>query len=164
MWWHLRGEMPAALGITATRFYEFVAFCLWPIYVPIAVRAMETLTWRRSALGVVGLGGLIVAGFHFAHLVTGQIVAVEHSEYVAFEYPTLPVAVGLLYGVATCGALLLSSHRELVGWAAVNAAAITVLALRAANGLPSLWCLWAAVTSVFLNWFIRGHRLPRRTG
>lgn len=161
MWWQLRGQVTPRLGAAATVLYELVAFGLWPVYVPLAVRAMERVTWRRRTLAALWVGGVMIAAVQIVHIARGQMTAVEHHLYVAFEYPGIPWAVGALYGIATCGALFLSSHRELVWWAGVNAVAILWLDRWSASGLPSLWCLWAAVTSLFLNWFIRGHRFRR---
>lgn len=162
MWWHLRGQVPHGLGTTATVFYELVAFVLWPVYVPLAVRAMERTPSRRVTLAGLAVLGSANAGVHLLHIARGEVAAVEEHLFISFTYPPVPWVVGALYGLATCGALFLSSHRELVWWAAVNAIAVAALAVWTANGLPSLWCLWAAVTSAFINWFIRGHRLPRR--
>jgi hypothetical protein len=76
---------------------------------------------------------------------------------VSFEFPGDPWLVGPLYGLSTIGATVLSSHRELVMWGVVNAVVVAGLSVWAAHGLPSVWCWWAALTSGYVNWFVRGH-------
>lgn len=157
MWWGLRGEVPNSVAGPASVLYMLVAFVLWPAYVPVALRTMETSVLRQRLLAFLWLLGLVNAGWHLWWLVRGQMVPVAHDHYITFEFPADPALVGPLYGLATIGATLLSSHRELVWWGLVNAVAVVAISVWAAHGLPSVWCWWAAVTCIFLNWFIRGH-------
>ena len=157
MWWGLLGDVGPQWGRPAANLYMFVAFVLWPAYVPLAVRSMETVSLRRNLLAVVWILGMVNAGWHLWRLSRGQMTPVAHEHYISFDFPADPVWVGPLYGLATSGATFFSSHRELVMWGIVNAGAVAVLTVWAAAGLPSLWCWWAALTSVFINWFIRGH-------
>ena len=65
-----------------------------------------------------------------------------------------------LYVVATCGALLMSSHRDIVVFGLINLPVVVLLALLNANGFASLWCAWAAVASVMIAVHLR--RAPAR--
>jgi hypothetical protein len=56
----------------------------------------------------------------------------------------------VLYIIATCTPPLLSSQTELKVFGALNLAAVLVIAWAQADGLTSVWCLWAAVISVFI--------------
>jgi hypothetical protein len=69
-----------------------------------------------------------------------------------------------MYVAATCGALLLSGQRPLVFWGITNVVVVGVLALAERNGLPSLWCFWAAITSGFVAWFLRSLTRARSAG
>ena len=55
-----------------------------------------------------------------------------------------------LYVVATCGALLASSYRDLEILGALNLVAVPVLAWLTLSGFVSLWCFWAAMVSVVI--------------
>ncbi len=44
--------------------------------------------------------------------------------------------------------MLVSSHRHIRWYGVVNVVAVGVLALVSATAFVSLWCVWAAVTSV----------------
>ena len=162
MWWGLLGELSDNIANPATWIYEFIAFVLWPIYVPLAVRKMETNSTRIRIMTAVLALGVINSGWHMWRLVSGDISAHAHDMFISFNYPTDPTIVGAFYIIATCGVTLFSSHKELVYWGIANALVVAVLGLWTANGLPSLWCWYAALTSVYLNVFIRRHDRQRR--
>lgn len=51
------------------------------------------------------------------------------------------------YIASTCGSLLFSGIRNLALFGIINLAAIIVIAIFALDGIASLWCAWAAITS-----------------
>jgi hypothetical protein len=67
----------------------------------------------------------------------------------------------MLYVVATCGPLLFSSYRHIRRYGVLNLVAVCALAWLNQSGLISLWCVWAAVTSVAIAVHLRTvHRTP----
>jgi hypothetical protein len=52
--------------------------------------------------------------------------------------------------VATVGALLSSSHRLVTLFGAANLVALPILVAVSTLALTSLWCVWAAATSVVI--------------
>ena len=64
-----------------------------------------------------------------------------------------------LYVVATCGSMFVSKYPHVRWFGMVNLVAVGVLAALNRSGLISLWCGWAAVTSVAIAVHLRrGHR------
>jgi hypothetical protein len=57
--------------------------------------------------------------------------------------------------VATCGSLVLSGYRRIAVFGVVNLVAVAVLAAVTLEGFASLWCGWAALTSVAIAWYLR---------
>ena len=53
-----------------------------------------------------------------------------------------------LYVVAVCGSLLMSRHRQVRWFGALNLVAAALLAWLSKSSFISLWCVWAAITSV----------------
>jgi hypothetical protein len=51
---------------------------------------------------------------------------------------------------ATVGALLSSSHRRIALFGAAHMAALPILVVVSTMALTSLWCAWAAATSVII--------------
>lgn len=164
VWWGQDGTVPAGLGAAATSFYLGIAFVLLPVLVPVAVLMIEPPGWRRPALVALGLAGAYASAVFALGLVDGRGSATACSYYIDFGITGASSAAGVMYVVATCGALLLSGQRPLVIWGVLNAVVVGALVLAVANGLPSLWCFWAAITSVFVAWFLRSLERARASG
>jgi Family of unknown function (DUF6629) len=164
VWWGLEDSVPAGLGAAATSFYLAIAFVLLPVLVPVAVLLIEPPGWRRPALVVLGLAGAYASAAFALGLLDGRGGAAACSYYIDFGITGASSAAGVMYVAATCGALLLSGQRPLVLWGITNVVVVGVLVLAEANGLPSLWCFWAAGTSVFIAWFLRSLARARAAG
>jgi hypothetical protein len=149
VWWGLEGRVPARVGAAATWLYLLIAFAVLPPLVPAAVLSVEADERRRRRLGPLVVLGGAVAVVLLLELGRGPVQAEVACRYL--EYHT-----GLGYGgyvlpfyvAAVCGPLLLSGTRRFVVFGVANLAAVTVLAWLLATGVISLWCVWAAVTSV----------------
>ncbi|MFZ0324019.1 MAG: DUF6629 family protein, partial [Actinomycetes bacterium] len=164
VWWGLRGVIPSGLGDVASTFFMFVAFVLLPVYVPVAVLLLEPRGWRRHLLAVLSGIGLVAGVEYLWELLNGHGTAVACNLYIDYSVAGVPSATGALYILGTCGALLLSGHRQLFLWGVVNAAMIAGLTVWSRHGLPSLWCWGAAVTSGFVAWYIRHLSKERELG
>jgi len=105
---------------------------------------------RRMVVPFIALGAA-VTGALMVGLFTGPVTAEIAGLYIAYDvsldYGGQIVA---LYVAATCIPLLLSSRRSIVVFGVLNLAAVTVLAWLMATGIISLWCAWAAVTSLVI--------------
>lgn len=164
VWWGLEGGVPSGLGAAATSFYLAIAFVVLPVLVPVAVLLIEPPGWRRPALVVLGLAGAYASAAFALGLLDGRGGAAACSYYIDFGITGASSAAGVMYVAATCGALLLSGQRPLVLWGITNAVVVSLLVLAEANGLPSLWCFWAACTSIFIAWFLRSLARSRAAG
>lgn len=155
VWWGLRDEVPDHLGRAAAWLYLAVAFAVVPVLVPVAVGALEPAGGRRWMRGFTALGLAVAAVLLFA-LLRGPVEAHVDGYHIAYR-----VDVGggglmaALYVVATCGALLTSRHAHVRWFGATNLAAVVVLTWLDRGGLISLWCAWAAVTSVAIALHLR---------
>ena len=162
VWWGLAGKVPAMVGDAATWLYLAVAFAL-PLWVPLAVRGVETSPRRRTAITLLAAAGLVATLILFGALVVGPIdAAVQEHHIVYMVYIPGGAAISALYVVATCGALLVASDRRLRDFGMANLAAVFVLVWLTVGGLTSLWCVWAAITSVAIDLYLRdGERRTR---
>jgi len=148
VWWGLQGHVGSEVGRIATWVYLLFAFVVLPIYVPMAVLALEPPGRRRvTIIPFVGLG-VVVSGVLLAAMVRGPVTAElahYHLSYgTGLDSGTLIVAA---YVVATCGSLLFSGYRQVAIFGVVNLIAVAVLARLTIDGFASLWCAWAAITS-----------------
>jgi hypothetical protein len=150
VWWGLDGHVPAGLGEAAMWVYLVVAFLL-PAIVPLAIRSIEPDPLRRRMVVPFAVLGTIVTVILLVELLSGPVaarVAGRYIEYgVTLEYGGQVTA---LYVIATCVPLLLSSRGTIVVFGILNLTAVAVLAWLLATGVISLWCAWAAVTSIVI--------------
>jgi hypothetical protein len=100
--------------------------------------------------------GAVVSAFLLTSVFHGSVSARIDGHHIAY---TANVANGsllaMLYILATCGTLLLSSDRRIVLFGASNVVAVMFLAWLTVGGLTSLWCTWAAITSISIVLYLR---------
>lgn len=155
VWWSERGQISNSIGSIAAWIYLFIAFVLLPIFVPIATNLIEPKGWRKNLIGLIAFGGLLAGVDNAISILQGNTTVVACNYYVDYHVGGTTALAGIFYVVATVGAIALSGQRHLKSWGFINAVVVLVLAIWANHKLPSLWCFWAAITSVFVSWFIR---------
>jgi len=163
-WWGLQDRVPEAAGTLAIAAYLVIAMGVVPGLVPYAVlRTERSPTRQRLMVPFVALGVAVCAVLLFA-LSTGPYGASIGGRYIAYE-TTLPWsgAIAVAYVIAVCTPLLLSSHQRLVMFGVINVVIVIGLATLLANGFISLWCVWAAISSVVVTGHIREQSAARYT-
>jgi hypothetical protein len=155
VWWGLAGKVSASLSDVATWVYLAIAFAL-PFWVPVAVRGVEPDRRRRTAITLFAAVGLVVTIVLLGSLVRGPVDASIQSHHIAYVLG-IPAgaAISMLYVVATCGALLTASDRWIRSFGVANLIAVVVLVWLTVDGFASLWCVWAAVTSIAIDRYLR---------
>jgi hypothetical protein len=148
VWLWLQGHVPRGIGHVALWAYLLIAFVVLPVFVPLAVIALEPTRRRKLMMAPFAATGAVVAVILFAAMVRGPVsvnLAPYHLSY------GIRVTDGLLiialYVVAVCGALLISGYRNVAIFGAVNFVAVIVIAWLTISGFASVWCAWAAVSS-----------------
>lgn len=148
-WWGIEGQVPVRVGEMATWLYLGFAFVVVPPLVPWAVRSVEVDPARRRRLLPFVLLGAAVAAALLPGLLNGEAGGEVACRYIAYD-AGVPYSGYVLpfYVAATCGPMLASGNRRFVLFGVANLAAVGVLGWLLARGVISLWCVWAAVTSV----------------
>lgn len=159
--WLTFPDRAALLNTVLTHAYSFFSHVLWPIYVPLAGLALETVPWRRRVLIAIALAGSAVGLYLLVTLFTLPIVATVTGQHIAYESPHFyALAAMSLYLLGTCASLMFSSHARVVAFGV--AAFVSAVAAYAfyATWFISVWCFFAGALSVLvLLYFID----PRRT-
>jgi hypothetical protein len=156
VWWGLQGKVPASLGHGATWVYLLFAFVVLPVYVPLAIRALEPPGRRRALITGFVAAGAVVSLVQLAGMLRGPVTARLGDHHLAYgTHLHAGFAISAVYVVATCGALVLSGYRRIAVFGVVNLVAVAVLAGVTIEGFASLWCGWAALTSVVIAWHLR---------
>jgi hypothetical protein len=151
VWLGLTGRIgKIALDHVSFLFMLYAHGCL-PLLMPVAVALMERPGWRRKAiLALIGVGAVV-----FAWNVSGIVFLpsrcfIEQNS-IAYRNPmTGALWVSLLYVLATCGALLLSSHRVVRTYGLLNVVALSIAEIVKQHAFASVWCFYAAIMSVMI--------------
>ena len=150
---------PVGTGLAVT-LYALVALVVLPAYFPWAVRVVEPWTERRRLMLPFAVLGVLVALVYAVDMSQRSVVAAIAGNHISYRTGlSNGGTVASLYIVAACTPLLLSSHRRIVVFGVWNVAAVAMLVSLASEALTSLWCTWAAVTSIVIA---RHLRAPRR--
>ena len=166
VWLWLQGHVPRGIGHVALWAYLLIAFVVLPVFVPLAVIALEPTRRRKLMMVPFALTGTVIAVILFAAMARGPVsvnLAPHHLSY------GIRVSDGLLiialYVVAVCGPLLMSGYRNVVVFGAVNFVAVIVIARLTISGFASIWCAWAAVSSAAITLHCRFAKpSPQRAG
>jgi hypothetical protein len=174
VWAREDGHVSAGLAHAAAVAYVVIALPLLPTLFPVAVLLLEPPDRRRRAVPFVLLGLAVSARLGYA-LVSNSVRVTPHAHALSYDVGvTHGVAWTVLYVVAVIGAALLSGYRMIVAFGVVNLVGLTVVAIAYAEAFASLWCVYAAATSVLVaahmvlgrDQMTRGqpvqHRLGRR--
>jgi hypothetical protein len=155
VWWGAQGKVSNGVADISAWIYLFIAFTLLPIFVPIATYLLEPKGWRRNLLAIIIFGG-VLTGVDSLISINDRISTVEACNlYVDYHVGGTSALAGTFYMIATIGAMLISGQKYLFKWGVVNLVVVIALGIWASQKLPSLWCFWAAITSIFVAWFIR---------
>ena len=160
VWRGLEGDASHTVGRAAIWAYLVIAFVVVPVLVPVALALLEPPGTRRRMYGFVALGA-VVAAVLLRAMLQGPVVATIDAHHISYEVEVgRGGLVDALYVVATCGPMLTSSASRLRWYGVANLAAVVALAWFASSALISLWCLWAAVTSVAIALHLRTSDRP----
>jgi len=148
VWWGVEENVPHAVGRAAIWAYLLVAFVVLPVFVPLAVRAIEPPGRRKRIMIPFIALGTAVAAVLFAAMLRAPIGATEQPYHIAYD---ITISHGGLvvacYVVAVCGALLFSGFRNVEIFGVANLVAVAILAWLTVDGFASLWCAYAALTA-----------------
>ncbi len=159
VWLGLEGRIgKLALDHVAFMFTMY-AQGLLPVLMPLAVALMEPRGWRRGViLGLTAIG-VVAAGWDAVGLISLPLKTCIQGHSIAYRNQmTGSLPISLLYIGATCGALLLSSHRVVRWYGALNVVVLTITEIVKEYAFASTWCFYAATMSIMVYWqFHRGN-------
>ncbi|MEO6958002.1 MAG: DUF6629 family protein [Antricoccus sp.] len=158
VWLGLDGRVPEWVQAAAALAYVLIALPLLPLLVPTAILLLEPRGFRARTLPFVGLG-VIVAAVLLSAVLDGpiKVVRLEHalSYDVGLSHALLWI---VLYVVAVTGPAPMSGYRSIVAFGVLNVVGLTAVALLYAEAFASLWCVYAALTSVLILVHMRRRR------
>jgi len=142
---------------SATCVFLIAALLIWPTFVPLSVRLMETDRRRRPILnGLTALGGLTSLAYLSGLLrfeVTAQISNLHINYGVDAPHNYLRIAY-MAYLAATLLPFLFTTKRRVWLLGAVVTVSYVIAAYFYTEQLLSVWCFFAAVTSCVVWWIV----------
>ena len=144
----------AGCGWDAGYSFAIIAFCLWPLYVPLATWMSEADPRRRVYLLSFGLPGAAVAAAAAWVLFVGLKIDFATNKIQYLPTTRYPVIFDYIYAACVTGPLLLhrSIHLRLFGILILAFFGLSTLLFNPAR--YSVWCFFAAISSIILYFFI----------
>jgi len=156
VWQGLTGDISASTGRDAMWLYLAIALLVLPVLLPVAMRAVEPDASRRRTMGCLAILGVVLAGVYLYVMLHGPVDVRIEGNRLAYD---LNIDHGGLlagiYAIVACAPPMLSSERRIATFGVANLAAVVVLVWVESSALTSLWCAWAAVTSVAIAAHLR---------
>ncbi len=163
LWLSLDGSLPARLERPFLWAYLVVALVVLPLLIPVAFALVEPVPARRHLqLGLLSVGVATVAAVVEGLWRHAPSVRVDDLSLAYSAHPPGGPWIVAPYVVATCGPVLLSSHRRLRWFGAANVVAVVVVGWLHRDAVVSLWCFWAALVSVIVADELRRSRVVLR--
>jgi hypothetical protein len=153
--------------------YSFIAYALWPIYIPFSVYKLEMEKSRRvmillcQAIGVcVSLASLVsILQYPVGVRIVGQSISysIQISEFIMAPYF---ISVSIPF-------LIASDKRLVLFGGGLTLSCVAAALMATSSTFPSVWCFYAAVLSVSLYLYFRSsvgvhlqviHRISWRGG
>ena len=168
VWLWLQGHLPREIGRPALWAYLLIAFVLLPLFIPLAVIALEPTRRRKWLMAPFASIGAVIAVTLLSAMIRGPIGVRLEPHHLSYSV-RLPdgFLVVALYVVAVCGPLLLSGYRHVAIFGVVNLIAVIIIARLTVSGFASVWCGWAAVSSGAITLhcrFAKPHRHSAKPG
>jgi len=164
VWLALHGELGRVALDHAVLLFTVYALGILPLLMRAAVALMEPPGRRRTVIVGLTIVGALVCLWDIAGLVLFPTHAfIEHFSIAYLNAMTSNIVVSVFYIVATCGALLLSSHRVVRTYGVVNVVGLTIVHLVKGYAFASVWCFYAAILSVMLYWQFHGRKIDVAT-
>ncbi|MDN4171496.1 hypothetical protein QWY28_00920 [Nocardioides sp. SOB77] len=150
VWAGVEGHVAAGPAHAAAVAYVVVALPLLPTLLPVAVLLLARPGRRRWVAPFLALGVVVTA--HLARVVAENGVRVEaHPHALVYRIGLHDAELWTgLYVLATMGACLVAGHRVVVAFGLVNLVGLTVVAVAYREAFASLWCLYAALSSLLV--------------
>ena len=158
MLWLTFPDRAPLLNVALTHLYSFFSHVLWPIYVPLAALALESVRWRRRVLVAIAVAGALVGLYLLAMLVKLPITARVVGQHILYDSPHFYVMTTMaLYLIGTCASLMVSSHRRVAafGWPPLSPQSPPTCSMQPGS---SRWCFFAAGLSFIVLWRFREPR------
>lgn len=159
VWAGVEGDVSRTVQQAAALIYILFAFPVLPTLVPTAVLLLEPRGARLRVAPFVAIG-LVVSGYLAYTVLSGPLVVQRRPHALVYDVGLHNgIFWAVLYILAVVGPSLLSGYRSIVAFGALNLVGLTLVALAYQEAFASIWCVFAAMSSVLvlLHMYRRRH-------
>jgi hypothetical protein len=156
LWLDLAGPEPSTCRPFLTHAFLGYAEVFWPVFAPLAAWLIEPVQWRRRLILLCIVIGGALSTYLLSKMILNPYAASAASGHIVYRNgATYPRGIEIPYVVATTISLLLSSHRLVQLMALVILVGFGVAYVSFHAAYVSVWCFFAAVTSILVYVFVR---------
>lgn len=140
-----------------TFIFLIMALIVWPSLVPLSVLLMEHSEKKRKALYILLAMGMALSLYYGREMLTSEVTARISSHHIlyAFDFPEkFPIEALGFYLIATIAPLFISSLRRVHLFGAFIVLALSVTMIFFEWFLVSVWCFFAALSSIIILWAV----------
>jgi hypothetical protein len=153
----------AGCGRDAGYGFAIIAFCLWPLYVPLATWRSETDARLRTFMLSFSVPGALVAAAAAWVLFVGLKIDFATNKIQYLPTTRYPVIFDYIYAACVVGPFLLhrNIYLRIFGCLILVFFGLSTLLFNPAR--YSVWCFFAAISSVVLYFFVASRSGSART-
>lgn len=156
LWLNHNGTLSDEYNRLAVYIFAFIAFVLWPVYVPFAAYIIETGKIRRRIMLLCQLLGIFVSITLLIFIIKTPIGVSVVGHSFAYKISGMPDYFQAPYFVSVAIPFLVSSSKKLVIFGgALTLTSVIATIVASSTTYPSIWCFYAGILSLGLYFFFR---------
>ena len=162
VWLGLDGTLSPTVTHNMGAAFVLYAQGLLPFLMPLSILLFEPdAKSRKRMLPFLAIGTGTALYMLWALIAYPLQIFVKENSIVYINDGTNNTALAVLYVIATCGSLFFSKVRDMVIFGAANLAILLVVMAVKRYAFTSLWCAYAAMTSVIILAYFWKSRFTR---
>lgn len=159
VWAGSTGAVCPSVQAGASLAYVLFALPVLPLLVPVAVLLLEPRGARRRVVPFAAVG-LVVAIVLAVAVLDGPVLVEVRPNAILYRVGlTGYLFWSVAYIGAVIGAPLISGYRSIFWFGVVNLVGLVVVGVLFLEAFASLWCVYAACSSLLVWWHMRRRRL-----
>lgn len=156
LWLNHNGALSDEYNRVAVYIFAFIAFVLWPVYVPFAAYIIETGKIRRRIILLCQLLGIYISITLLICIVKTPIDVSVTGHSFSYKISGMPDYFQAPYLVSVAFPFLISSSKKLVIFGgALTLSSVIATIVASSTTFPSIWCFYAGILSLGLYFFFQ---------
>lgn len=148
--------LPATFLDFVIRFYLTFAFLVWPVWIPLSLFVVESVSWRRVLIGAVLFAGCCLSFINLSFAVDQEaaVQVVNHSIQYLGKAPNQIIIYPLIVLIPS----FLSSLRNMSLFGVLIAAGYILASYFYQTTFVSVWCFFSAIISLVIYKILRDNQ------